>query len=125
MARQECDYYGGGYSTSEVKTGDTWIDGRPIYRRVFVGTLNQSDGVTNVSLLPNVGGSDILSMQLVASKRVGTVEFALTTFFGGNLSAGDYLFPIYYTASGLQIQTGNTDYRGANYRLVVEYTKTV
>ena len=112
------------YSTDEKVCG-VWIDGRPIYRRTFVGTLNPSGGVTNVSLLSNVGGSDILSMQLAVSKIVGTVEFALTTFAGGNVGAGDFLFPIYYVTNGLQIQTGNTDYRGANYRLVVEYTKTV
>ena len=26
------------YSTDEVKTGDTWIDGKPIYRKVFTLT---------------------------------------------------------------------------------------
>lgn len=26
------------YSTTEVKTGDVWIDGKPIYRRVVTGT---------------------------------------------------------------------------------------
>jgi hypothetical protein len=28
------------YSQSEVATGETWIDGKPIYRRVFEGTLS-------------------------------------------------------------------------------------
>lgn len=27
------------YSTEEVKTNKTWIDGKPIYRKVFTGTL--------------------------------------------------------------------------------------
>lgn len=47
------------YSTSETKTGATWIDGKPIYRRVFysatnwpdntvVGTINDLDTVVNV-----------------------------------------------------------------------------
>lgn len=26
------------YSTSETRTGKTWIDGKPIYRKVFVGS---------------------------------------------------------------------------------------
>lgn len=27
------------YSTTEIKTGGIWIDGKPIYRRVFQGTM--------------------------------------------------------------------------------------
>jgi len=33
------------YSTSEVKTGDVWIDGKPIYRKTFsTTTINSSTG---------------------------------------------------------------------------------
>lgn len=32
------------YSTTEVKTGDVWIDGKPIYRRTFTGTPSKSAG---------------------------------------------------------------------------------
>jgi hypothetical protein len=30
---------GASYSASEQKTGETWIDGKPIYRRVFSGNI--------------------------------------------------------------------------------------
>lgn len=36
---------GSTYSTEEVKTGDTWINGKPIYRKVFVAN-NVSTGTT-------------------------------------------------------------------------------
>lgn len=35
------------YSTGEVKTGARWIDGKPIYRRVFQGTLTTYNDQTN------------------------------------------------------------------------------
>lgn len=39
------------YSTSEMLTGKTWIDGKPIYRRVFTGTANNAaNSRTNVEL---------------------------------------------------------------------------
>lgn len=28
------------YSTTEIKTGGTWIDGKPIYRKTFTGIIN-------------------------------------------------------------------------------------
>ena len=34
------------YSTQEVKTGGTWIDGKPIYRRAFYSSTNWSSGAT-------------------------------------------------------------------------------
>ena len=34
------------YSTTEVKTGDTWIDGRPIYRKVVARNETISNGTT-------------------------------------------------------------------------------
>lgn len=30
------------YSTEEIKTGETWIDGKPIYRKSFTTTINAS-----------------------------------------------------------------------------------
>jgi hypothetical protein len=54
------------YSTSEQATGETWIDGKPIYRRVFTGTItaavnelvttNLIDGTANIKMLVAVGG---------------------------------------------------------------------
>ena len=46
-----CDYINNinTYSTSEVKTGDTWIDGKPIYRKVIVETtVNTGSNVLNL-----------------------------------------------------------------------------
>jgi hypothetical protein len=47
-----------GYSTDEVNTGKTWIDGKPIYRRAFTGNIVAGVNVqTTVNLS---GGADDL-----------------------------------------------------------------
>lgn len=109
------------YSTSERKIG-VWIDGKPLYQRTFTGTLSTADGVTTVAPLANVSASGIIDLQVIVSKTVGNISFALSNFHGEQ--ANDWVIVVYYESPGLQISTGNTDYRGANYRLTVKYTKT-
>ena len=44
--------YQGSYSTTEVKTSDTWIDGKPIYRKCFAVTIrSDGTGVTNADYM--------------------------------------------------------------------------
>lgn len=50
---------GNDYSTTEINTGQTWIDGKPIYRKVF--TFNTSIGANNLFELPtNIPDMDML-----------------------------------------------------------------
>lgn len=51
------------YSTSEVKTGATWIDGKPIYRKVIEQTVNGSlsTNVYNFGVLISTGDKTILN----------------------------------------------------------------
>jgi hypothetical protein len=51
------------YSTTETLTGDYWIDGKPIYRRVFTGNVVAAAGASNakqlatgIAMLVNWGG---------------------------------------------------------------------
>ena len=94
------------YSTSEVNTGKKWIDGKPIYRKAYNGTVaNGTVVVTNVDTLVDSGGS----------------------FFSGSVWS---VFP-YPLASGNmcipEIQSGNTilvsSFSGEG-RIWFEYTKT-
>lgn len=54
---------GGTYSTSEVLTGETWIDGKPIYRKVVdIGSLPNNatktvaHGITGISQVITLRG---------------------------------------------------------------------
>ena len=44
------------YSTDEIRIG-TWIDGKPVYRKVFTGNISSSieHGLTNVSFVNSYG----------------------------------------------------------------------
>ena len=46
------------YSTNEVNTGKTWIDGKPIYRRVVDAGTSSGSGYTNVN--HNIANIDTL-----------------------------------------------------------------
>lgn len=47
------------YSTDEVKTGATWIDGKPIYRKVFTGLTRSSAAGQWIDTGANVTGMNI------------------------------------------------------------------
>lgn len=57
------DVDGESYSTTEQKTGGTWIDGRPIYKKTFSFTTNSSHasttvqhGISNLDVIVDYGG---------------------------------------------------------------------
>jgi len=43
-------FTGSNYSTSEVKTSNTWIDGKPIYRKVFVSDSDALSSSTRFNI---------------------------------------------------------------------------
>lgn len=107
------------YSTEEVKTGDTWIDGRPIYRKVI--QQNVSDTTDGNIPIDITGVNDIW---------INTSK----TFF--KWSSFPWAVPIFYQTSSnylsLYINDTNIKYYGklSNYNLTgtlyitLEYTKT-
>ena len=44
------------YSAEEVDTGEKWIDGKPIYRKVFYSPINWSNG----TIVGNIGNIDVV-----------------------------------------------------------------
>ena len=48
------------YSTAEIKTDKTWINGKPIYRKSFRGNFRQSSyfhGISNVEEYTSITGT--------------------------------------------------------------------
>lgn len=110
------------YSTTEVKTGDVWIDGKPIYRRVFVQNGTWSDTVVsfdisslNIDTIIKYDGSangttggNPAQYPINRPSKAGT-QFQLDTY--------------YYNNARLDVTVGS----GLNLsqiRLILEYTKT-
>lgn len=100
------------YSTQEVKTGGTWIDGKPIYRKVVdIGTLPDT---TSKSVLHNIQNlNKVLETKLVAND---STNFIVCNFGGTELA-------VYIDGVNILIVSGNnlTGYTGY---VIIEYTKT-
>jgi hypothetical protein len=118
------------YSTNEVKVG-TWIDGKPIYRKVFTGriTANANTEVqtvlqTNVDNVIDMGGW-YMDGNLDTKKVLGQCKFTIsgTTVTMTNNSRVDVYNSnlLLFTWSA----AGRSDSYEYNYYMVwAEYTKT-
>ena len=99
------------YSTTEQLTGDTWTDGKPIYRRV--GTFNKS--------IP-AGHSFISDASLDWSANIDTVvsqEFELV--YNRNLSL-QFRFSFQGNSYGSLVTYNDSSATSVNVRYIVEYT---
>ena len=95
------------YSTDETLTGKTWIDGKPIYRKCFVGSFSAGAIlVQNVDSLVGCGGNFMDSGYMTA--------FPLTQ------SGNTYTVRKNTTTNNLFLGTDGT----RDYNIWVEYTKT-
>ena len=100
------------YSTQEVKTGGTWIDGKPIYRKVVdIGTLPDT---TSKNVQHNIQNLDsVVNLKLIANDNVNNI----VCNFGGKELA------VYIDAANVFIVSGN-NFSGYTGYSVIEYTKT-
>jgi hypothetical protein len=117
------------YSTTEQLTGEIWIDGKPIYQRVFTGTISAAAGNTITSLLPDGTVSTLVSDQVRADLGDGWV----TT--GNNSSGSNFGCEIWWDKSTVSPPAGrglgSVEMRAwstaiktnASYYVVLEYTK--
>lgn len=106
------------YSTTETRIG-TWIDGKPIYRKVFtfVTPTNENDYIINTNI-SNMG--TVLSCNGGISATNGALTpIPFTININGTFyytSARVYNNNIYYK--------GKSDYGNTNAFIILEYTKT-
>lgn len=101
------------YSTTEVKTNRTWIDGKPIYRLVVDYTIARSTNAWNaVNTLNNI--------DKIFIKEV-------TAFVGNEYYLNVWqTYSFYYNKSDSKIYERHTSnyYEGNHMFIVFEYTKT-
>lgn len=104
------------YETTEQVIG-TWIDGKPIYRKVFTGTLTNDSGNTQ-SIAHGISNVD---------KFISHKGFAFT------ISNQYWTIPLYFSSaqyislrlSDTYIYFNNTiEFKNKPYTLILEYTKT-
>lgn len=107
----EYSYTPPAYSTTEVNTGQKWIDGRDIYRIVLTGTFPEITTNTNVPL----GTID-------TNLRILNYNFILKGSSDLNILINNIRF--YAPSSGLvQINTVSSSYSEADYICILDYVK--
>lgn len=105
------------YSTEEKVVGE-WIDGKPLYRKVYVGMTASSGGVTNAD--SNFANKDIVH-------RYGEIKCDSNN--ANSIQIGCYVNNNYYSGAYLYGSTlyiyhpSNSNFYNKPYYLIVEYTK--
>lgn len=107
------------YSTSETETGQIWIDGNTIYRKVIQATGDSSNSqyMGAVSNIDNV-------VRLEAWVNNGTVIRNCYTCYYGNLN---WASQVYLNNGSIVIECGSSfaNFKnGSTIYIVIEYTKT-
>ena len=98
------------YSTSEVKTGDTWIDGKPIYRKTFnTVTGNTSNTWNSVGTISNVNRIVSCNYEIAIASSAKYINSYLD---------------IYASTTDLNEQHSNDYYNNQTLYITIEYTKT-
>jgi hypothetical protein len=99
---------GNNYSTDEIKTGKTWIDGKPIYRKVIQAS--------NIGTAFGTGVSNIDTFMFDVSHSY--IYYNSNIFFASDRAA------FLYNKADNTIVTENTALATWSAKITIEYTKT-
>lgn len=123
------------YSTDEIVVGQ-WTDGKPLYRKVFTGTMPEYSVNSNIAVASTDISSLSCDMVMVTESFMGGNPGSIPYFFGqyfGNPAKMDSsgitanvsaCVRISYDKKLLQALNGTTAYNGVSYTAVLQYTKT-
>ena len=107
-------YYTDTYSTTETKTNKVWIDGKPIYRKVYTGTTGSS-------------GSVIIDSNINKNNALINCGGYVENSSGNKTNIGAYLNSDYYNGiffDNNEVRLFFSSYlNNSNYVIWLEYTK--
>lgn len=103
------------YSTTEIKIG-TWIDGKPLYRKVITGTFaSATESIANI-----ITGYD----KVIKYNGTITTPSGYITQIPEYTSSTNYCYFVLNTSNNYATLTIPSSFVGETYILIVEYTKT-
>lgn len=107
------------YSTSESKTGETWINGKPIYRKVvIIPNVTATQATYDLSSIP----IDICMINTSNSFFAqGNFQIPIVCY-GGNTDWSRAFFEV--STKKLYVQFGSVYTMSKNIYITIEYTKT-
>ena len=108
------------YSTSETNTGQTWINNKPIYRKVInFGALPNTNGK---SVAHGISNLDFITDIRILSKNP-TYSYYISIPYT-NKSNVTYQIEFYIDNTNIVITTGDNKSGYSNTYVILEYTKT-
>ena len=106
------------YSTEEVKTGEYWIDGKPVYRKIIKRSLNKA-GSSFVASLSTLNYETIIKLDVVA-QNTDPISSQFYSDTASNIRC--YIIP---SSKSLKIDVGSRyPTVPLDYVIILEYTKT-
>lgn len=109
------------YSTEEVLTGDTWIDGKPIYRYIVSGPFTRTGTETTIGTVPE-GIETAISVNSTITLSDGT--FRSLAFVAAGSSLANWAGAIYVNAAReIRVETGSQYSSATSVTVIFEYTK--
>lgn len=110
------------YSTTESVTGDTWIDGKPIYRKVIeFGSLPNN---VDKTVAHNISDLDtVVKMECLAEGVISDIKqcYPMPTTSVSNITSQ---IQCYLSGANIDIRTGSSVWTSLNAIIILEYTKT-
>ena len=104
------------YSTNEVKTGETWIDGKPLYRKVFQLGSGPNSETKSYNIGINCNTITKAFIYLKETSQLINLPFVSLSDSTNNIS--------YSFSSNYLSVSANKDRSNFNVIAIVEYTKT-
>lgn len=105
------------YQADEVLTGDTWIDGKPIYRKI----VEYTGSTTGINIVIDAALTLAYISTLIALK--GSIKHASghynPNWYGGTNS----LWEITFYTDGMRFYAGSNFVGSHTAKIIVEYTK--
>ena len=115
------------YSTTEVKTGDTWIDGKPIYRKVITAQMATAGGTTTINLANyGINASNVKRYEIYANSSTDSVIMTVNPLWTTMTGAIQCRCLLYYGGGSSELRLVNAS--GVNLSsytatVILEYTK--
>lgn len=109
------------YSTSETNTGKTWIDGKPIYRKVInVGNIPDTTSKSTAHNIANIGTIIICEGRAVVNTTAKT-SIGLPYI---NTDSSTVCIQVYANVTDVVVKTASSVWTAYAGFVILEYTKT-
>lgn len=113
------------YSTTETLTERRWIDGKPIYRKVFTHTIGASTPTDDITIITGLVGNElswVSDFKVIDSNAM--VSTSSTSYYLSDSSENRVYCPKDGSTITIRISDNSSVYSNTTYHITLEYTKT-